>query len=369
MASVVLQQITKRFGSVTAVDGVSLEVREGEFLTLLGPSACGKTTTLRLIAGFIAPSRGRVLIGGEDVTDLPPRKRNIGMVFQEYALFPHLTAAENIAFGLRERRASKAQIPARVRELLTLVRLAGVEHRFPAELSGGQQQRVALARALAYAPRVLLMDEPLGALDLKLRERMQIELHRIQRELRITTIYVTHDQEEAMSLSDRIAVMADGNLLQVGNPEELYSHPVTPFVAHFVGKINFLDGTVRRAEGRQCHIEVPGEGSIRVRMDEPFREGQVVQLALRPESVSISRTEEGARENRIAGVVERRRFLGNLSHYFVRTSGGRILMVEATGGTELAKVGDPVWVHWNPEDCRLFPEGSPAASPGHSMRY
>ncbi len=366
MATVVLQQITKRFGSITAVDGVSLEVREGEFLTLLGPSGCGKTTTLRLIAGFTRPSRGRIVIGGEDVTDLPPRKRNIGMVFQDYALFPHLTVAENIAFGLRERRAPKPQVPARVRELLTMVRLPGVEHRFPAELSWGQQQRVALARALAYAPRVLLMDEPLGALDLKLRETMQIELHRIQREFGITTIYVTHDQEEAMSLSDRIAVMAEGRLLQVGNPEELYARPVTPFVANFVGKINFLEATVRRRDGRLCVIEVPGEGLVGARLDESFRPGQAVRLALRPESLQMSRSEEAAPENRLAGIVERRRFLGNLSHYFVRTSGGHILIVETPGGAEPAKVGDPVWVHWNPEECRLFPEGSPAPRPNPS---
>lgn len=363
MAGVVLKDVTKRFSAVTAVDAVSLEVREGEFLTLLGPSGCGKTTTLRLIAGFTAPSRGRILIAGEDVTDLPPRKRNIGMVFQDYALFPHLTVAENIAFGLRERGEPKAKISARVQELVALVRLPEVENRFPAELSGGQQQRVALARALAYAPRVLLMDEPLGALDLKLRETMQIELHRIQRELGITTIYVTHDQEEAMSLSDRIAVMADGKLLQVGNPEEIYSYPLTPFVANFVGKINFLEGTVRRVEGGQCIVEVAGEGLIRARADEPIHEGQVVQLALRPESLCMSRTEEGARGNRIAGIVERRRFLGNLSHYFVRTSGHHVLMVEPAGGSEVAKVGDSVWVHWDPEDCRVFQGSLPGSIP------
>jgi spermidine/putrescine ABC transporter ATP-binding subunit len=362
MASVILQQVTKRFGAITAVDEVCLEVREGEFLTLLGPSGCGKTTTLRLIAGFTVPSQGRIFIGGEDVTNVPPRKRNIGMVFQDYALFPHLTVAENVAFGLRERRAPTPQVRTRVQELLALVRLPGVEHRFPMELSGGQQQRVALARALAYAPRVLLMDEPLGALDLKLRETMQIEFHRIQRELGITTIYVTHDQEEAMSLSDRIAVMSEGRLIQVANPEELYANPVTPFVAHFVGKINFLDGVVRRRDGRQCLVEIPGEGSVRATAEEAFQEGQTVWLALRPESLALSRTEDGLEPNRFAGVVDRRRFLGNLSHYFVRSSGGRILMVEVAGGAEPAKVGDAVWIHWDPEDGRLFRE-HPAAPP------
>ena len=362
MASVVLKEITKRFGAVTAVDGASLEVREGEFLTLLGPSGCGKTTTLRLIAGLTTPSHGRILIGGEDVTDLPPRKRNIGMVFQDYALFPHLTVAENIAFGLRERGAPKPLIRTRVRELLALVRLPGVEHRLPGELSGGQQQRVALARALAYAPRVLLMDEPLGALDLKLREAMQLELHRIQRELRITTVYVTHDQEEAMSLSDRIAVMSEGRLLQVGQPEELYSQPRNLFVANFVGKINFLEGTMGRAEGRWGIIDIAGEGSVTALVDEALRPGQAVQIALRPESLSLGQTDDPAPGNRLAGIVERRRFLGNLTHYFVRTSGGHLLMIEVAGRSEPAKVGDAVWVHWDPATCRVFSEGSATAS-------
>ncbi|MBM3525134.1 MAG: ABC transporter ATP-binding protein, partial [Alphaproteobacteria bacterium] len=236
MADVVLENVSKSFGSVRAVDGFSLVVKEGELLTLLGPSGCGKTTTLRMVAGFFLPSAGRILIGGQDVTTLPPRKRNLGMVFQDYALFPHLTVADNIAFGLRERGAAKEQIRKRVGELLDLIRLPGVEGRYPRELSGGQQQRVALARALAYSPSVLLMDEPFGALDLKLREAMQVELHRILRELKITTIFVTHDQGEAMSLSDRIVVMLDGRAQQIGAPEELYARPATAFVAHFVGR-------------------------------------------------------------------------------------------------------------------------------------
>lgn len=359
MASVVLQAITKRFGGVAAVDRVSLEVREGEFVTLLGPSGCGKTTTLRLIAGFASPCAGRVFIGGDDVTDLPSRKRNIGMVFQDYALFPHLTVGQNVGFGLQERRVPKPRIAARVGELLDLVRLIGVEHRFPRELSGGQQQRVALARALAYAPRVLLMDEPLGALDLKLREVMQIEVHRIQRELGITTIHVTHDQEEAMSLSDRIAVMADGRLLQVGTPEELYSRPQTPFVADFVGKINFLEGWVRQVDGKRCVVATDSEGLVTAAVgDRPVREHEPVRLALRPEVLSITQAPEGRGENRVAGVVERRQFLGNRSQYFVRTVGGHLLMVEAPSATELARDGDSIWVQWAADDSRLFPKTS-----------
>src|SRR5919109_31258 len=262
MARVVLTDVSRRFGGVTAVDGVTLDVGEGEFLTLLGPSGCGKTTTLRMIAGFLPPSRGRIVIDGEDVTRLPARRRNIGMVFQDYALFPHLTVAENIGFGLRERGTPRRRIGERVHELTALVRLTGLERRFPAELSGGQQQRVALARALAYTPRVLLMDEPLGALDLKLREAMQLELAQLQRRLGITTIYVTHDQEEAMTLSDRIAVMSEGRILQVGPPDEVYGRPRTAFVASFVGKVTLLAGTVRATHGGDCLVDVREERPI-----------------------------------------------------------------------------------------------------------
>lgn len=357
MAGVVLSNVTKRFGTVSAIAGLDLEVPEGEFLTLLGPSGCGKTTTLRLIAGFIAPTQGRVLIGGEDVTGLPPRRRNVGMVFQDYALFPHLTVGQNIAFGLRQRGVESPEIERRVRELLGLVRLPGVEHRFPSELSGGQQQRIAVARAVAYAPRVLLMDEPLGALDLKLREAMQMELHRIQRQLRITTVYVTHDQEEALSLSDRIAVMSEGRLVQVGSPEELYSSPATPFVAHFVGKISFLEGRVRSDEEHWCVVELEGDGVVRASAAARPVVGSRVRLALRPECLSVTHSSGEKHANQIAGTVERRKFLGNLTHYFVRTGGGRLIMVEASGRVDPAKVGDSVYVTWQAEDGLMFVDG------------
>ena len=221
MATVALEGVSKYYGHRPAVDEVSLEIEEGEFVVLLGPSGCGKTTTLRMIAGLVEPTRGVIRIDGSDVTALPARKRNVGMVFQDYALFPHMTVGENIAFGLRERRFDRAALELRVEELLALIRLPGFERRFPDQLSGGQQKRVALARALAYSPSVLLMDEPLGALDLKLREAMQVELRRVQRRLQITTIFVTHDQEEAMSLADRIVVMRDGRVEQIGAPEDL----------------------------------------------------------------------------------------------------------------------------------------------------
>ena len=277
------------------------------------------------------------------------------MVFQDYALFPHLTVAANVGFGLRERGADRGAIRARTRELLGLVRLPGVEHRFPAELSGGQQQRVALARALAYAPRVLLMDEPLGALDLKLREAMQIELHRIQRQLSITTLYVTHDQEEAMSLSDRIAVMTEGRLLQVGTAEELYWRPATAFVAQFVGKINFLEGTVTTRDGRYWWVEVDAGKAVRVLAEPPVASGQRLRLAVRPERVRLAPGDPPVSENWLPGVVERRRFSGNLCHYFVRVSSEQTLLVEAPGGSDAAKVGDAVVAGWAADDCLVFP--------------
>jgi spermidine/putrescine ABC transporter ATP-binding subunit len=365
VARVVLSDVAKRYGTTLALVDLALEVREGEFLTLLGPSGCGKTTTLRLIAGFIAPTRGRVLIDGEDVTALPPRKRNVGMVFQDYALFPHLTVADNVAFGLRQRGVAGPAMERRVRELLGLVRLPGVEHRFPGELSGGQQQRIAVARAVAYAPRVLLMDEPLGALDLKLREAMQMELHRIQRELRITTVYVTHDQEEALSLSDRIGVMRDGRLVQVGTPEELYSAPATPFVAHFVGKISFVEGRVREDDGRFSVVELDGDGVVRAVAAVRPAAGSRVRIALRPECLTVARAPGAAGTNHVAGTVERRKFLGNLAHYFVRTGAGRLIMVEAPARGDPVKVGDGVHVAWRPEDGLVFVDdgqGNPDAT-------
>ena len=249
MSRVALKQVTKRYGDAVAVRGIDLDIREGEFLTLLGPSGCGKTTTLRMIAGFVLPTSGTVYLGDEDVTRLPPNKRGIGMVFQDYALFPHMTIGENIAFGLTERRVDKVAIGKRVKELLELVQLSSVEHRYPPELSGGQQQRIAVARAVAYSPRVLLMDEPLGALDLKLREAMQTEIRQIQQRLGTTTVYVTHDQTEAMHMSDRIVVMNDGRIEQMGSAEEIYDRPVTRFVADFIGQINLLDGTAAGRDG------------------------------------------------------------------------------------------------------------------------
>ena len=359
MSSVTLDSVSKFYGSVAAVSNVSLEVKEGEFLVLLGPSGCGKTTSLRLVAGFVLPTDGQVRIGGKDVTGLPPRKRNTGMVFQNYSLFPNMTVAENIGFGLRERRVDKQTIHRRVGELLELIRLPGIEERYSEELSGGQQQRVALARALAYTPSVLLMDEPLGALDRKLREALQTELHRIQRELGITTIFVTHDQEEAMSLSDRIAVMSDGRIEQIGSPEDLYATPKTAFVADFIGKTNFMTGQVtEKADGR-CTVIVEGKASITARADAALRVGQAVSVATRPEAMLLVRDSLGAEANRLPAKVEWLRYLGNIARYFVRTPWGKVLLIEATGGEALFAAGDEVWVVWQPEASLVFPEESP----------
>ena len=244
MSGVTLDKIVKRYGSTVAVDDVSLNIKEGEFLTLLGPSGCGKTTTLRLISGFIQPTSGAIHFGEKDVTGIAPQHRQIGMVFQDYALFPHLTVSENISFGLVERKYEKHAIKARVDELLALIKLENAAERYPSEISGGQAQRVAVARAVAHPPSVLLMDEPLGALDLKLRETMQIELRRIQQELGITAVYVTHDQSEAMNMSDRIVVMNSGVIEQIGSPKDIYTNPQSVFVANFIGQVNILN----------CHV-------------------------------------------------------------------------------------------------------------------
>jgi spermidine/putrescine ABC transporter ATP-binding subunit len=348
----------KRYGDLVAVAGLDLEAKDGDFLTLLGPSGCGKTTTLRLIAGFSEPTSGRILIGDEDVTMRPPNKREVGMVFQDYALFPHLTVEDNIGFGLHERGVARERIRARVGELLDLVKLPGVERRYPSELSGGQQQRIALARAVAYPPRVLLMDEPLGALDLKLREAMQVELRRIQRELRITTVYVTHDQVEAMTLSDRIAVMSIGHLAQVGTPEEIYDRPRTKFVAHFVGRINFIPGRFLGSDGSWGAVAVEGaEARLLVAKDLGVAPGRRVTLGLRPERATLAMpgtTMPG--RNLLPGTVTSRTFVGNLVHLTVQVSPALTVTVELRPGDLMVQPGERVTVTWPPEDTSLLDE-------------
>ena len=344
--SVVLDNLCRTYGNAHAVQHVSLDVSEGELVVLLGPSGCGKTTTLRMVAGFVQPSSGRVLIGGKDVTFLAPRLRNIGMVFQNYALFPNMTVAGNIAFGLRQHRTPRAVAAARVDKLLDLIQLAHKRDNFIGSLSGGQQQRVALARALAVSPRVLLMDEPLGALDQNLRETMQDELRRMQRELNITTILVTHDQHEAMSLADRIVVMDQGRVQQIGTPEQLYQRPANRFVAEFVGRNNLLNGTVAEVGTVDCTIALADGGAVRARTA-AVRPGDRVSLIIRPECLRIL-AEGQVSECQLQGRLTDRRFLGNLVHYMVRLATGQNLLVETHANVASLEMGVSVTLGWDP---------------------
>ncbi len=354
MSSVTFKQVVKRYGNVTALQPLDLQIEEGEFVTLLGPSGCGKTTTLRLIAGFILPSEGHIYLGDAEITHMAPQDRNIGMVFQDYALFPHLTLAENIAFGLVERRMDKARIAARVKELLELIELPDVGDRYPAQISGGQQQRIAVARAVAVAPRVLLMDEPLGALDLKLRETMQVELRRLQRELGITAIYVTHDQSEAMNMSDRIAVMNHGVLEQVGTAEEIYDRPQTRFVAGFVGQINFLEGKILERSGDEALVETNGTRILTHGIG-AFAVGDTATIAIRPERLTISTTDARVDgENKLEACVEAFNFAGNLVHTTLRTSEGIRLTCECRPDEVRGQIGDSVIATSSRDDCLLL---------------
>ncbi len=358
MAEVRLLEVSKRFGAMPAVDRVSLDVPDGSFFTLLGPSGCGKTTTLRIVAGFYPPDRGDVLIGGTRVNDLPPHRRQTAMVFQEYALFPHMTAFDNVAYGLRMRRVREPEMRRRVAAALGLVGLAGVEQAFPARLSGGQQQRVALARALVVEPEVLLMDEPLSNLDAKLRVRVRTEIRQLQRQLGKTALYVTHDQEEALAVSDRIAVMDRGRVQQIGTPTEIYHRPANHFVADFVGLANFLDA---QAAGPGA-LRVGG-ATLRVAADGPREragDGRVTAV-LRPETIRLHRTAPAGRDNVLPGRVSASSFLGTLARYWVQAAGMTwIVDVPAPGETTLA-TGD-VFLEIPAEHIHVLrPEESPAS--------
>jgi putative spermidine/putrescine transport system ATP-binding protein len=328
MAYLAIENLAKYFGSVTAVDHVSLEIERGEFLTLLGPSGCGKTTILRMIAGFEIPSEGRILLEDEDITNRPANKRPMGMVFQSYALFPHMTAEQNIAFGMEIKRLPKEQVKRRCAELLELVGLADAGRRYPHQLSGGQQQRVALARALAIEPKVLLLDEPLSALDAKVRVNLRNEIRRIQQQLKMTAIYVTHDQEEALAISDRIAVMARGHIEQLDRPEEIYSNPHTVFAATFVGSSNQFHAIVESPAEGICRV---GEMQLRVPPLRERRKGDRVLLVIRPEEVTLRNVEEmgangspGIDTNMLSGYIELRTFLGPFTRFLVRSSLGML---------------------------------------------
>jgi spermidine/putrescine transport system ATP-binding protein len=346
-----LHRVTKAFGSVKAVDDVSLDIRAGEFFSLLGPSGCGKTTTLRMIGGFEEPTEGRILLRGRDVTAEPPDKRPVNMVFQNYALFPHLNVFENVAFGLRRRKVPDEQIRQRVGEALELVHLPGYETRKPNQLSGGQQQRVALARALVNRPHVLLLDEPLGALDLKLRQRLQLELKRIQVEVGITFVYVTHDQEEALTMSDRIGVMSGGKVEQLGTPEELYDKPATRFVADFIGRTNLLPATVRGFDGDRAVLEL-GSGETCPTVRGGLATGQRVELSVRPEVIHL-RPATGE-STALHGRVEQAAYLGATFSYVIRTSGGLELTAHSPKADGRLGVGMSVDIDWRPEDALVL---------------
>jgi spermidine/putrescine transport system ATP-binding protein len=354
-----IDRVTKRFHDVIAVDDLSLEVRRGEFFSLLGPSGCGKTTTLRMIGGFEEASAGTIYLADVDVTGLPPFKRDVNTVFQNYALFPHLSVFENVAFGLRRKRTADREIRDRVKQMLELVELPGYEHRKPAQLSGGQQQRVALARALINQPQVLLLDEPLGALDLKLRKQMQIELKRIQTEVGITFIYVTHDQEEAMTMSERIAVMRHGRIEQLGAPEELYERPTTAFVAGFLGVSNLLDGEVVDRAGDLAGIRL-GDGTVLRAPSELVNGASRVRVGVRPEKLRVVAGDaigtDGAQNglNSLSGTVLDASYIGVSTQYLVETGDGHRLTVyaqnlETSGASGALADGQPVQLTWKPQ--------------------
>jgi spermidine/putrescine transport system ATP-binding protein len=338
---------------VFAVRELNLTIREGEFFSLLGPSGCGKTTTMRMIAGFEDPTQGSVFLHGQDVTGVPANKRDVNMVFQSYALFPHMTVAENVAFGLKRKGVPSDEITRRVGDMLAVVDLVGREKRRPRELSGGQQQRVALARALVNRPRALLLDEPLGALDLKLRQHMQIELKRIQREVGVTFVYVTHDQGEALTMSDRIAVMNDGRVEHLGSPREIYERPATKFVAGFIGTSNLLSGTVSQIDGSTAVIAVgPGE-RILVPMEHRFVPvGETLELSVRPEKIDITIEPPTGDRSVVRGTVTEVNYLGTSTNYNVLTSMGAEVVVfdqNAANAEDVATRGDTVYLSWNPQ--------------------
>jgi spermidine/putrescine transport system ATP-binding protein len=354
-----LDRVTKRFHDVVAVDDLSMDIRPGEFFSLLGPSGCGKTTTLRMIGGFEEATAGTIFLGDVDVTNLPPFKRDVNTVFQNYALFPHLSVFENVAFGLRRRKVAGSELNRRVGEMLELVELPGYERRKPSQLSGGQQQRVALARALINHPRVLLLDEPLGALDLKLRKQMQIELKRIQTEVGITFIYVTHDQEEAMTMSDRIAVMRHGRIEQLGSPEELYEHPTTGFVAGFLGVSNLLDGSVVGRDGKWVSVRLADGSTVRAPA-ERVNGAQSVRVGVRPEKLRVVPASAGEGSgpngdlNSLGGTVLDASYIGVSTQYLIETGDGHRLVVyaqnlETSGASEALADGQQVRVSWKPQ--------------------
>jgi len=365
--SVSARSIVKRFGDFTAVKGVDLDIAQGEFFTMLGPSGCGKTTTLRMIAGFEEPNEGTIKIDGEDVSGLPPHKRPTNTVFQSYALFPHLSVKENVGYGLKRKGVGGAEIEQRVQAELERVGLWGEANRKPNQLSGGQQQRVALARAVVNLPKVLLLDEPLGALDLKLRKGLQIELKRIQREVGITFVYVTHDQEEALTMSDRIAVMNEGIIEQIADPEEVYERPATTFVAGFIGVSNLMPGTVSSANGSRCGVEL--DSGVKIEAEgKGFAAGERCHAVVRPEKLEIHDAYAAAPDRpSVEGVVDSSVYLGTSTQIVVRLPGdvGMTVLVPNADEAERQKLpggGASVRLAWAPEHVHLVRESAAGGS-------
>ncbi len=342
-----LQNVSKRFGDVAAVESVTLGVRRGEFLTLLGPSGCGKTTLLRMIAGFETPDTGHVTLGGRDVTDVPPFRRDVTTVFQQYALFPHMNVFNNVAFGLERKRVARGDVTKRVKGALEMVRLSGLDERQPSELSGGQQQRVALARALVLEPRVLLLDEPLAALDLKLRKQMQLELKGLQRRLGISFVYVTHDQEEALTMSDRVVVMNAGHIEQIGRAEEIYERPLTEFVAGFIGASNIIEGTVEEIRDTDSIIRL-GDMKVAVQGN-GVSPGQRVRVMVRPEKIRLS--PDSSIES-LRGTIEAAVYLGESTQWRVLLDGGQAITALEQNRepfhSDQSRIGQTVTIIWEP---------------------
>jgi spermidine/putrescine transport system ATP-binding protein len=359
---VALAGVVKRFGTVTAVERLDLQIGRGEFFSMLGPSGCGKTTTLRIIGGFEIPTEGTVYLDGRDVTELPAYRRDVNTVFQSYGLFPHLNVHDNVAFGLRRKKVPAKEIERRVGEVLELVGLPRFGKRRPSQLSGGQQQRVALARALVNHPQLLLLDEPLGALDLKLRKQMQLELKRIQREVGITFVFVTHDQEEAMTISDRLAVMSDGRIEQLGRPEDVYDRPATPFVAEFLGASNLLEGTCRSDDGRWSVIELATGEIVRAPSSVGWRPGDKVRVGMRPEKIRVSHeaSPSDAGWNSLRATLSAAVFVGVSYQYFFECAGGGNMTSFASnsGSGPVAAPGQAVRLEWLPEHTFVMPSGA-----------
>jgi spermidine/putrescine transport system ATP-binding protein len=353
-AAIVLESVSKRFGGVGAVDDVSIQIREGEFFSLLGPSGCGKTTTLRMVAGFELPDAGRILLQGDDVTTVPANKRPVNMVFQQYALFPHMSVYDNVAFGLKVKGVPRRDHGGRIKEILRIVSLEGLEKRRPRQLSGGQQQRVALARALVNSPTALLLDEPLGALDVKLRKQMQLQLKAIQNDVGTTFVYVTHDQEEALAMSDRIAVMNSGRVEQIGSPREIYDRPQTAFVADFIGSLNAFDVRIDELVGEHAVMRLGDGERVVAGLGRGRRPGETVRVAVRPERVRIAAPGAAAQDggSRVDGTVAEVVFLGMYTQFHVDTRVGRLVSHRLADELDTSyEAGSTVTLSWDPEQA------------------